>query len=91
MPYQPARAIQHRVTAVVASILAGNDIQRSFTPDERLADIDLTSIDMVNLMLGVEAEFNITIPQQEIVPEHFTSVATIEKLVADILRGVARS
>ncbi len=31
-------------------------------------------MDMVNLMLGVEAEFDFTIPQPEITPENFQSV-----------------
>ena len=43
-------------------------------------------MDMVNLMLGVEAEFDFTIPQSEITPENFQSVEALE---ADDRRSVA--
>ena len=46
----------------------------------------LTSMDMVNLMLGVEAEFDFTIPQPEITPENFQSVRTLELMVVRQLR-----
>lgn len=77
--------IRDTVTNLIASILAGNEIHDPFTPDDPLPDVGLTSVDMVNLMLGIEAEFDITIPQDDITPEHFRSVATITTLVARIL------
>ena len=36
---------------------------------------------MVNLMLAVEAEFDLEIPQEEMTPENFRSIETIERLV----------
>jgi len=39
----------------------------------RLVDVVLISMNMVNLMLGVEAEFDFTIPQSEMTPENFQS------------------
>ncbi len=47
----------------------------------RLVDVGLTSMDMVNLMLGVEAEFDFTIPQSHITPENFQSVKTLERMI----------
>ena len=44
-------------------------------------------MDMVNLMLGVEAEFDFTIPQDKITPENFQSVETLERMVAGELRA----
>jgi acyl carrier protein len=38
-------------------------------------------MDMVNLMLAVEAEFDFTIAQSEITPENFQSVETLTRLV----------
>jgi acyl carrier protein len=38
-------------------------------------------VDMVKLMLAVEAEFDFTIPQAEITPENFQSVTTLEQMV----------
>jgi len=40
---------------------------------------------MVNLMLAVELEFDIAIPQSDITPENFHSVATIQTLVVRTL------
>ena len=47
-----------------------------------LREAGLTSLDMVNLMLAVEAEFDIEIPQADMTPENFRSIETIEALVA---------
>jgi acyl carrier protein len=57
-------------------------------PAARLVDIGLTSMDMVNLMLGVEAEFDFTIPQGEITPENFQSVETLQRMVVGQLQPV---
>jgi len=46
-------------------------------------------MDMVNLMLGVEAEFDFMIPQDQITPENFQSVQTLERLVAGQLAQAA--
>ena len=43
-------------------ILAQNSLTADITPQAKLVDVGLTSMDMVNLMLGVEAEFDFTIP-----------------------------
>jgi acyl carrier protein len=40
---------------------------------------------MVNLMLAVELEFDIAIPQSDITPENFHSVAAIQSLVVHTL------
>ena len=74
--------IRGRVVALVTSILEQNSITADVTPDARLVDIGLTSMDMVNLMLGIEAEFDFMIPQELITPENFQSVETLERLVA---------
>jgi acyl carrier protein len=50
----------------------------------RLADIGFTSVDMVKVMLGVEAEFDLMIPQQEITPENFVSAETIATMLGRI-------
>ena len=44
----------------------------------------MTSIKTVDLMLAVEAEFDITIPEAEITPENFFSIASLEALVAQL-------
>ena len=79
--------VQSRTLALVKAILEQNSIVMEFDPDSRLADIGLTSMDMVNLMLGVEAEFDFTIPQSEITPENFKSVKTLERMIARQLQA----
>jgi acyl carrier protein len=73
--------IQGRIVVLVQSILEQNAISVAVAPDAKLVDIGLTSMDMVNLMLGIEAEFDFMIPQDKITPENFQSVATLERLV----------
>jgi len=82
--------IRDRIVVLVKGILEQNSIAVEVTPSALLVDIGLTSMDMVNLMLGVEAEFDFMIPQEEITPENFQSVDTLVRLVAGQL-GVAQA
>jgi acyl carrier protein len=79
--------IRARVRALVEAILKQNAIAIQVYPESRLVDIGLTSMDMVNLMLGVEAEFDFTIPQSEITPENFQSIKTLELMIASQLQA----
>ncbi|MCP3412363.1 phosphopantetheine-binding protein [Bradyrhizobium sp. CCGB01] len=74
--------LRSRIIKLVKGILEQNSLTAEITPSTKLVDAGLTSMDMVNLMLGVEAEFDFTIPQSEITPENFQSVATLERMVA---------
>jgi acyl carrier protein len=73
--------VRGRVVALVKAILEQNSIAVEVLADSRLVDIGLTSMDMVNLMFGVEAEFDLTIPQAEITPENFQSVEALERMI----------
>jgi acyl carrier protein len=81
--------IRKRVLALVEEILKQNSIAAQVGPDSRLVDVGLTSMDMVNLMLGVEAEFDFTIPQSEITPENFQSIKTLELMIVNQLQSEA--
>lgn len=72
---------RERLLALVEQILANQPADRSLSIDDPLAAIGLSSVDMVNLMLAVEAEFDLTIPAADITPENFRSIATIEALI----------
>jgi acyl carrier protein len=78
-----------RVLTLVRAILEQNAIAAEVMPESRLVDIGLTSMDMVNLMLSVEAEFDFTIPQAQITPENFQSVKTLERMIAGQLQPEA--
>jgi acyl carrier protein len=56
-----------------------------FPMDQQLSDLGVSSLKMVNLMLAVELEFDIAIPQSDITPENFHSVAAIQSLVVRTL------
>ena len=75
--------VQNRVLALVKAILEQNAMAAEIDPESRLVDVGLTSMDMVNLMLGVEAEFDFTIPQSEITPENFQSVETLQQMIVN--------
>ena len=79
--------VESRILALVKAILEQNSIVAELQPESRLVDVGLTSMDMVNLMLSVEAEFDFTIPQAEITPENFQSVATLERMVVGQLQA----
>jgi acyl carrier protein len=85
---QAVNDVQGRLLALVKSILKQNAIAADLEPATLLVDVGLTSMDMVNLMLAVEAEFDFTIPQGEITPENFQSVATLNRLVTGQLVSV---
>jgi len=74
--------IRNRIAVLVKGILEQNSIAAEVMPAAPLVDIGLTSMDMVNLMLGVEAEFDFMIPQEQITPENFQSVDALVRLVA---------
>ena len=74
--------VRNRIIRLVKGILEQNSLAADVTPQVRLVDVGLTSMDMVNLMLGIEAEFDFMIPQELITPENFQSVETLERLVA---------
>lgn len=81
--------VQDRILFLVKTILEQNSIAAEARADSRLVDIGLTSMDMVNLMLAVEAEFDFTIPQDQITPENFQSVKTLEAMVVGQLQPQA--
>ena len=81
--------VQDRILALVQAILDQNAISVEVSPESRLVDVGLTSMDMVNLMLSVEAEFDFTIPQDQITPENFQSVKTLERMIAGQLQPEA--
>jgi len=75
---------EERIVAAVRRLLADRGITRSFTAHEDLRDVGLTSLDMVNLVLAIEAAVAVSVPDAEITPANFRSVATIEALVAGL-------
>ena len=64
-------------------------VPEPFPVDLQLSNLGLSSLKMVNLMLAIELEFDIMIPQGDITPENFHCVASIARLVDRTLAGAA--
>jgi acyl carrier protein len=79
-----------RLIGLVRQMLGQRAAARPLRIDGRLNDLGMSSIKMVSLMLAVEAEFDVTIPQSEITPENFDSISTIEALVLRLMDSSGR-
>jgi acyl carrier protein len=77
--------IRDRLLRLVAQILGKPEAVATLPVEGRLNELGMSSIKMVNLMLAVETEFDLTIPQTDITPENFRSVASVEALLARLL------
>jgi acyl carrier protein len=78
---------RERVAQLVRQLMAKRSIDRSVGYDDVLSECGLSSLDMVNLMLAVETEFDIKIPDRDMTPSNFRSIAQIDKLVGALLRS----
>ena len=76
-----------RVIGIVREILERRSVSREVLPDDDLREAGLNSLDMVNLMLAVEAEFEVKIPDADMTLRNFRSISAIETLVASMLRA----
>jgi acyl carrier protein len=86
-PQHRSLTIRERLLGLVRQILGPPASGRPLPIDARLNDLGMSSIKMVNLMLSVESEFDIAIPQGEITPENFASLASIEGLISRMLEA----
>ena len=75
-----------RVAQLVRQLMARRSIDRLVGYEDVLSECGLSSLDMVNLMLAVETEFDIKIPDRDMTPSNFRSIAQIDKLVGALLR-----
>ena len=78
MQVEVATSPVERIRAVVDPMFAARGVQPPREPRADLRAAGLTSLDMVNLMLGIEAEFDVFIPQERITTANFATVAAIE-------------
>lgn len=70
-----------RINSIVGQFIACHD---RLAHNQDLQELGLTSMQMVNLMLSIEAEFDLTIPSSKLVPSNFRTIENIEKLLRDI-------
>ncbi len=79
--------LNDRITSQVVSVLARRHpgkalVAADVAPERELRELGLDSLATVNLMLAVESEFDIFIPQADMVPQNFRSVKAIAAMVA---------
>jgi acyl carrier protein len=79
--------LTERVAQLVRQLMARRSIDRLVGYEDVLSECGLSSLDMVNLMLAVETEFEIKIPDRDMTPSNFRSIAQIDKLVGALLRS----
>ena len=70
-----------KVDAIVATVAAQHGLAGPFAPTDFLVDRGMTSMAMVDLMLAVEAEFDVTIPQRELTPANFQTMEALARLL----------
>lgn len=77
--------LTERVAALVSALLAKRSIDRPVGDHDDLVESGLSSLDLVDLMLAVEAEFDLKISDFDMRPANFRSIARIEALAADLM------
>jgi acyl carrier protein len=82
---RPAFEPEHKIADVVHQLLKVRSIDKAFKFHDNLLDVGLTSLEMTSLMLSVEAEFSIRIPDRAITPANFMSVEAIGSLVRKLM------
>ena len=82
---------ESKIAKVVHRLLLDHSIDRTFDSQDDLRDVGLTSLDMASLVLSVEAEFDLMIPERDITPANFRSVASITSLVTRLRASKVRA
>jgi acyl carrier protein len=81
----PDSALRDRLLGLVERVLDKPGAGASLPAEAALSELGVSSLKMVSLMLSVEAEFDLIIPQMDITPENFRSINSIHALVTRIL------
>lgn len=85
MPDTQNGAPLQRITALVERILERPPGGVPLNTQARLNELGMSSMKMISLMLAIEVEFDVTIPQTDITPDNFDSIASVEALVVRLL------
>ncbi len=84
--------LTQRVAVLVQRVMAKRAIMQAVGlvgQNDDLRTSGLSSLDIVNLMLSVEAEFDLKIPERDMTPTNFRSIARIADLVGALLQQLA--
>ncbi|MFG5118021.1 phosphopantetheine-binding protein [Methylobacterium sp. L1A1] len=78
------QTVANRTMGLAYEIASRHAIKPEFGPGDALVDVGLSSLDLVNLMIAVEAEFDIMIPPTALTPKNFYSIETIAHMVETV-------
>lgn len=79
----PRRGTRERLIGLVEQVLK-TPVEDPAIYDRPLREIGMTSLAMVSFLLAVEVEFDVVIPQADITPSNFESLAAVEALVSRV-------
>jgi acyl carrier protein len=83
--------LKERVASLVRQLLAKRSVDRLVDDDDDLTESGLSSLDLVTLMLGAETEFDIKIPDADMTPANFRSIARITALIGALTKDARAS
>ena len=91
-PDRPAAdEVRVRLLRLVADSLGQPEKAAMLPFERRLSELGVSSLKMVILLLALEREFGLTIPQSEITPENLSSLASVERMLLRLLAGSDRT
>lgn len=85
------RALRERLMTVVKRVIGSDAALDSAAADLQFSALGISSLKMVNLMLAVELEFDLAIPQTDITAENFHSIASVHAMLARLLGAQQRA
>lgn len=75
---------KEKISGLVAQILKKSGVEQPVDVNASLVSQGVTSVDMVHLMLAIEAAFDLTIPDSGLTPDNFRSVSSIETMLVKL-------
>lgn len=78
---RPSLTFRDRLTLLVEEILSQDPLARPDRIKSGLREAGMTSLDTVRLVLGIEAEFGVMIGADDLDPENFATLDSLEALI----------
>jgi len=78
-------SVDGRVINAVQQVLTERSIGVQVHPGDNLFQVGLNSLDMLNLVLSLEAVFDVTIPEAEITIANLRTISTLSSLIGRLL------
>jgi acyl carrier protein len=76
---------QARIASAVRGLLSPRYKQQPLAPGDDLRKSGLSSLDMVKLVLKLEQDFQLVVPEEAITPQNFSTIAAIDALMSKLV------